>query len=441
MGLFSTEVLIIFRYIRNNSLILKRFASTFIISAMLFFLLPSCKEDLPVVPPPDVAKRDTVTISVYDVTHRSVSLNIKTTLHNPGRIIKLYRDYSQVVEYPAAVSDTVIIDDNNGTGLSLNTSYTWYAVSADSTGMVKDSSSKVTVNTLDTTTHSYTWQEFTIAGGIDGVWGTDENNVYACGTIWMNDTAYGVIEWNGTEWLPHKRRGGAQAVFGFSNSDIWLVGNLNHHFDGVSWTEITTSDTLLLNNIPYTSVWGTSSNNIYFGANNGKIIHWNGEKAELTEVSSSQGAIADIWGFSEENIYAAASAPNRFGELWHYNGASWQIIRTGGDDLSTSDTYGPFTSVWGKSPDEIFLLADQVEVRRGNSWYKGYNPDVFMENLRGTNSNNIFICGHFGKLAHYNGLNWKIYDEIKSVVLRGLFVTENKVFVVGNGTIYIGLKQ
>jgi hypothetical protein len=87
-----------------------------VISALLLLMLPSCKEDPPVVPPVDIPKRDTVTISVDHVTHSSVSLNIKTTLHNPGRIIKLYRDYSQVAQYPAAVSDTVIIDDNNGDG-------------------------------------------------------------------------------------------------------------------------------------------------------------------------------------------------------------------------------------------------------------------------------------------------------------------------------------
>jgi hypothetical protein len=133
----------------------------FIISALLLLMLPSCKEDPPVVPPPDIPKRDTVTISVDHVTHRSVSLNLKTTLHNPGRIIKLYRDYSQVAQYSAAVSDTVIIDDNNGAGLALNRTYTWYAVSADSTGMVKDSSSIVQVSTLDTTSHDYTWEEFT----------------------------------------------------------------------------------------------------------------------------------------------------------------------------------------------------------------------------------------------------------------------------------------
>ena len=33
------------------------------------------------------------------------------------------------------------------------------------------------------------------------VWGTD-NNVWAVGTVMMNDTAYGVIKWNGTEWKP-----------------------------------------------------------------------------------------------------------------------------------------------------------------------------------------------------------------------------------------------
>jgi hypothetical protein len=425
--------------LKQFSVLNYRTISILIIIILSVFL--SCSN--PVDPPGPV--KDNITVSVEDITHRSVNMNVKNTAYYPDRFIRVMRhngtSVTELAQYPAAVTDTTLTDDNNGSGLSFNTTYSWYAQIIDSTGAVKDSSSKVTVSTLDTTTHNYTWQEFTITGGLYGVWGTDENNVYACGTIIMNDSPYSVIRWNGTEWLPYKSIGGAEAVFGFSNSDIWLVGNFILHFNGVAWKEIFLADTLLRNNIPFTSVWGTSSNNMYFGANNGKIIHWNGEKANLTEVRSSEGAIADIWGFSEDNIYAAASAPNRFGELWHYNGISWKIIRTGGYDLSISDTYGPFTSVWGKSPDEIFLLADQVEVRRRNTWHKGYNPDVAMTNLRGTNSNNVFICGHYGKLAHYNGVNWKIYNEIKSVSLRGLYVTENKVFVVGTGIIYIGHKQ
>ena len=59
---------------------------------------------------------------------------------------------------------------------------------------------KVTQKTLAPTSHNYTWQEsqlVTWQSALYDVWGTDENNVWAVGTVMINDTAYGVLKWNG----------------------------------------------------------------------------------------------------------------------------------------------------------------------------------------------------------------------------------------------------
>jgi hypothetical protein len=299
-----------------------------LIFVLLIPLLSSCKEDPPVVPPPDVPKRDTVTISVDHVSHRAVSLNIKTTLHNPGRIIKLYRDYSQVKQYPAAVSDTVITDDNNGMGLSLNTTYTWYAVSADSTGIVKDSSNRIEVSTLDTTSHDYTW-EIIIPGGatytndLRDVWGLDDNNVYAAGAVTLNDTSRAVLKWDGQKWNPLFRGGGIYAIHGFSSDDIWIAGNLVFHYDGTEWKHM--NDPVIDNNVPYYALWGSGSNDIYLGSAWGKLIHWDGQKAR---VAADFGIyIKDIYGTSANNIWVAGSIGSSDKLLLaRFNGTSFEHV-------------------------------------------------------------------------------------------------------------------
>ena len=113
-----------------------------------------------------------------------------------------------VAEFSILVKDTTIIDDNNGTGLLLDTTYTYFAVRVDSVGQLKDTSNIVTQKTLAPTSHNYTWQEFTIGdwqSALYDVWGTDENNVWAVGSVTINDTVYGVLKWNGIEWLPVKK--------------------------------------------------------------------------------------------------------------------------------------------------------------------------------------------------------------------------------------------
>ncbi len=421
------------------------------IALFLILLFSSCKKDNPIIPPiePPPVVKDTVTISVEGTTHRSIALRVQSTVNDSSLKIRLFRTFSSAdtlaAEYPILVKDTTIIDDNSGEGLQLNTEYTYYAVTVDTAGEIKDTSNTISVKTLAPTSHNYTWQEYTIGdfgSALYDVWGIDENNVYAVGGVTINDTVYGVLHWDGSQWEPEKRIGGLQAIFGFSKDDIWSVGGGIWRYNGTQWYTITESDPVLNNNTPYTSIWGTSSSDMYLGSTWGKIIHWDGTKAEVMNVHSNVGAFLDIWGFSENDIYAVAGDVfQSLGELYHFDGVQWEIIRTGGPNKISYDTYGPFSSVWGINPSELYLQGNDLEVRRGNSWVTDFDFGVYTEKIRGSAGNNLFACGHFGLAAHYNGVDWKIFNGFPSIILRGVYVTENKVFIVGNNTIYEGVTQ
>ena len=225
----------------------------------------SCTTTEPSLPVPPITKADSLTLSSVDVTHRSATLNIKTTQHNTGKTIELRRDYNStdtvVAAYSVNVLDTTIIDDHDGEGLLLDTDYNYYAVRLDSLNQPVDSSETVTITTLAATSHNYTWQEFTIGelqSTLYDVWGTSENNVYACGTVIINDTAYGVVKWNGNEWKPEKRIGGLRAIHGFSEGDIWTVGGGVWYYDGNNWMDMDETNNVLKDNRTYISIWGTS---------------------------------------------------------------------------------------------------------------------------------------------------------------------------------------
>ncbi len=92
---------------------------------VILILLSSCKKDNPVIPPiePPPVVKDTVTISVEGTTHRSIELNIQSTINDSSLRIKLFRIFNSaetlIAEYSILVTDTTTIDDNNGNGLQL----------------------------------------------------------------------------------------------------------------------------------------------------------------------------------------------------------------------------------------------------------------------------------------------------------------------------------
>ncbi len=71
-----------------------------------------------------------------------------------------------------------------------NTNYTFDAVTYDDGKEIK--SNPVTFTTLDTTSHNFTWQTFTFGehqhSVLYDVAIIDENNIWAVGAIYMNDS-------------------------------------------------------------------------------------------------------------------------------------------------------------------------------------------------------------------------------------------------------------
>ena len=58
----------------------------------------------------------------------------------------------------------------------------------------------------------------------------------------------------------------------------------------------------------------------------------------------------------------------------------------------------------------------------------------FIHQVRGNNTNNVFVVGAYNLIMHYNGIEWYKYSELSTPiggVLYGVFVTNNKIFTVG----------
>ena len=403
-----------------------------------------CKEDPPVVPPlvPPPVYKDTITVAVEDVTHRSITVNIKSTLNNPKSTIKFFRIYNSnethVSEYPITVNDTSIIDD----GLQLNTTYTYYAVRIDTTGERTDSSSIVTAKTLNATSFNYIWQEFSFGSLLYGpnvlydVWGSDKNNVWAVGGFYDdNNKNFGALHYGGNQWIPDSTVGG-YAIYGFAWDDIWVVGGGVFHFDGIEWTQIDSYssggqgiplDTVLFNNLPYYSVWGTSSSNLYFGSGRGKIIHWNGIEAEVVYTNSDIVQVSDLDGYSADFIIGVGAGFIPPLLAIYYDGISWNKLPI---DLNWS-----LNSVAIVSRNYIYFGGDGIFEMKWNNFYRIFSSGYYVSDIEYNRQTRVTVAaGHFGGVYIHNGLEWRNYQGQITTVdndFVGIFLINNIIFCVG----------
>ncbi|MBZ0179273.1 MAG: hypothetical protein K8F36_08275, partial [Melioribacteraceae bacterium] len=294
----------------------------------------------------------------------------------------------------------------------------------------KDTSEKVIGRTLGATSHNYVWEEYTIgeSGALYDVWGTDENNVYAVGGVRINDTTYGVIHWDGTEWKPELKVGGKYAIYGFDRDDIWITGTSIYHYNGSNWIRVSDQDPILNEYITYTCLWGPSSENLYFGNQGGKIVHWDGRRGRLVSVNEGK-FIKDIDGVSNEFIVAVGTSLVPPSLAIYFDGLVWA-------EFPNVDNLYSINSVAIVNKKHIYWGGEGVFETRGNSFEKTYSSGYYIWDIDYNHeTGEVYASGSFDGIYIHNGIEWKSYKNIASSdgsQYVGICRVDDKVFFVGS---------
>ncbi len=378
-----------------------------------------------------------VQLIAEDVGVTEAWLRIKIIQNQQGGAVKINRDNQTFFLTQHAVMDTVILDDS----LLPNHSYTYIAYRFSNNTPV-DSSAPLSLTTMDTTSHNFTWDIQTIGvfqSSLNDVWGSSASDVWAVGSI--TDTTAGFFpnaaHFDGTHWTLVQIEEGFQifGIFGFSSNNIYAVGTNGrvYHWNGINWGQqaclgIGDGCAGLLNGVPLTAVWGTSSNDLFVVGDSGVIVHYDGQTWTKMP-SGTMLTMRDVWGFSSNDIYSAgADFFGNTGILLHYNGVLWQKV-----SVDSVDTYRHF-SVWGNQKRSVITTGDFTYLFNGNKWNKLSVPDqaILKFRIRGVSINNFFNTGSFGLVLHFNGITWHRYDELASETnLVGVWSTNSEVYVVG----------
>jgi hypothetical protein len=403
----------------------------------IFYTLISCNTTEP--PPPN--EKPTLELTFEDVSCSEAWITLTTTnLQLPKTVTLKQNDQTRSTINLVNTVTLFYIDS-----LLPNQTYTFQSVIQS----INQSSNELSVTTMDTTSHNFTFETFTFGGTagsstLSDVAIINENNIWAVGEISIADTSqngyttYNAVHWDGSQWelmrIPFLFQGDSfynpiYAVFAFSADDIWFgIGNLIH-WDGTSYFPIGISSVFqsLVNKI-----WGSSGSNLYVVGNNGNIAYCNGVVWNRIE-SGTEVNINDVYGLTDEmnnrkKVFCAASFVLQLGDH-----KILTIDENNNVDSLHWNTGRRVNSTWSNNGWIVYTSGGGVFNNKSGRWREETSIPLYYTNrIRGNGLNDIFVAGDFGLMAHFNGVQWKVYDEFLYVASSlSISVNGDKIAAVG----------
>ena len=280
---------------------------------VLIFASFTCKT------PTEPGNNNQVNISVEDFSSTEAWIKVNSNEVDKNTKIILSRSGNVVAAFNSTAGDTVIYDNS----LLPNKTYNYSVVLDGKDGRVSELKD-ISLTTLDTTSHDYTWQTFTFgevgAGNsyFKDVSIIDANNIWAAGAIYKKDSSgnsapvlFNVAHWSGNKWdlerIEVQFRGNMiilplSGIQAFTYNNLWLIGSLPIHGNGTDWN-IFDLRTSLDPNISLLKGWGNNSNNIYLVGMNGNIVNYLNSQWNKME-SGTTINLLDISGNKDNDIWA-----------------------------------------------------------------------------------------------------------------------------------------
>ena len=373
----------------------------------------------------------------------------------------LYRDGNNVLTTNVNQKDTIIVDG----GLTPNTQYSYQAfwINED---IAVDTSENVTAQTMDTTSHNFTWEIDTLGGYgsyLRDVAIVDENNIWVVGMIKIPDPdssfngtgweSFNAAHWDGVEWELLKIFNGSLTLYSieyFSEDNIWVTSHcFPYHWDGIDWTQYHLNDMGMSGVCAGNAIEGTSSEMLYFVGDNGSIVHYDGNTFTRME-SGTEVDLEDIDG-TEDGEHVFVSGFNLFG----YNNTSPLLHIHNGEITKVYESIYPWGNEedWGRI-EAIEVIGDTVYLSTwGRDWI-AYNyltgeareylynsiPEFYgtrMVDVCSNGINDILLAGAFPATLHFNGVSWmrdnQVFDLFgeNNIIVEKSDLNNNVVVMVG----------
>jgi len=376
---------------------------------------------------------------------------------------QVFREDSLIYSFNSSSIDTVLYDE----GLLPNQSYKYKLTIQHPLANGNNSAvnKELTLQTMDTTSHNFTWQTFTFGQHSSSVLYDvaiiNENNIWAVGEIYMNDSlgnpdphAYNAVHWDGIKWdlirintqsdCNPVTYAPLRAIWAFSDSNIIITsGGSIGWFNGKTNKADCNIRPMLTGSI--NKIWGTSSSDLYVVGNSGNIAHYDGSPLAngWTKIESgTELSIRDVWGdFNEKtNKWEILAAASNF--MLDLEKEVLSIKGNSVTKLNLSSQVWPLKTVWFMPNKQYYIAGSGIYQKRllADSVWRNNATDITTfstTSIRGNGINDVFAVGAFGDLVHFNGVNWKT-DYSEPLLNNGAYT---RVAVKGNLVIAVGGNQ
>ena len=384
---------------------------------------------------------------------------LKLTLNNfsGSTQIELKRNGNTVNTFNITTPDTVLYDDS----LAPNKTYTYQAVELQN-GKETAKSETIVIKTLDATSHNWTFQTFLLGGAqssvLNDVCIVNDSLAYAVGSIYVNDStgktdpnAYNLAKWNGHSWqllkvqfytfCGQQSTGSYEAngVFALSNNAIWIASN---NSEIAVWNGNKQTSIMCLP-VSVSKLWADNRNEIYTVGTLGQIAYYTNGTWQKLE-SGTDIKLLDVWG-NENNTWICGWDDFKPTILLNYKGNSLTtVINNPNGSLfyyNPNAVSGAIESVWTNNPNNLFLLTwyglYRIENNDFNNPKNIWNGDPNtwgLAKVRGNNVNDIVGAGIYGRIWHYNGVSWRLYNSLinNSDNLNSIAIKGNLIIAVGS---------
>ncbi len=306
-------------------------------------------------------------------------------------------------------------------------------------------------NEPDTTSHDIFWQVDTV-GSYNSIFRDvaviNDSLIYTCGEIYSEERQqHGLAIWNGLEWkLKYLRlpsmSGGSITPYGiwtFSENNIWFASGTILRLKNNKLERMWDNGHGRGN---YKKMWASSEEDIWFVGQNGSIMHYDGNSFTTMEKLTNI-ELTDVWGTGPDNVWASGYKPEAGTVILHFNGTIWSVFHERSWDdyrqLDTTVISGPAVSIWTDSKDYIWVITYwglyKVNSNDAQDFIRypevaGYH--IWVDKLRGFTSKDIFFCGPFTAIWHFNGKTTCYYSGLKGdVKLLNIATKQDKIFIVG----------
>jgi hypothetical protein len=415
-----------------------------------------------------------LTLAVEDSSCTEVWLKLTTTNIPLPVTLSLEQNNTTIDTLSITSADTLLYVD----GLLPKQTYS-FRLSSILNPVSGIKSNELTITTMDTTSHNFTWQSFEFGeptgNQIYDVNIIDENNIWTVGAIYMNDSlgnpdpnAYNAVHWDGSEWelkrimfyticgQQNLSSYPARSIQIFNENDIWIGvdgDQISRIENGVQTTTICLPWSFSINKL-----WGTSSDDLYVIGNEGNIAHYsNGQWGKIE--SGTDLTLLDIWAGNDDKLYiSGANSSEAKGILLTIDQLNKVETLVESEIVSENQLfrpklYGELATVWIDNHNNIYTGGNLIFRQKSGVWdylrslpenYIGGNPNVyyrgFVNRVRGNSSNDFWIVGERNTLRHFNGVSWVqiglSYDPSSPITWKSVDVKDDLVVVVGNNGLH-----